>query len=682
MTTNELFLNDFMKHVDMRFFTPSLYQYLQDFLQIAKVRRYHDQYVVTTFIPPFPGKPFDRFMSAYFGGEGRTAIQSVDLAVTNACIFNCWHCYNAGRVVSDLPTETLQRVVSRLQDLGAIVVNFTGGEPCLRPDLIDIVSKLREDSCGIVATTGYGFTDELAARLRDTRVYSISISLDSADEHEHDSRRGRPGAFKIALKAIATAKRHGFYTYTCAVPTRRLLEGDNFHRLVELNKMLEVDELQLIEPTPAGRILETDIGFGEAEFARVFELMAQYNAQDDGIAISSFAHMESPEFFGCGAGHSHIYVDGSGEVSPCNMMPISYGNVLTDDLGTIVARMQSEIRHPYSICLAHQLRGYFSECAKHGRPAPVSEVPPIPLPDEPLPRFFQILEQQPHEVAGHSETILGYSDASSTYEDHWLKVASSPIEEMFAQLKVEPGATAIDCGCGTGYSTAKLASLVGPTGKVVGIDLTEGMVRKAQGRVRRGGFSNVEFRIGDVLEQLQLMPENSADIAVMTWLIGYVALNEILPLLKRVLKPGGTIGFVAHLDRSPQVPLEVFETITRENPGVLLKAVRMKFPLDATESRHCLDSCGFKTSRLFEGSFDFVCLTGREVYDHIMKSGAGTTFYYSLAPAAREQLAAEFIERIEQQFTGKPEIRISHRYVVGVAEATAQKLLCQTTQFS
>ena len=679
MNTNKTFLNEFMQRVDMRYFTPALYQYLRDFLEIEKVRKHDGQYVISTFIPPFPGTPFDRFMETYFGCDGRTAIQSVDLALTNACIFNCWHCYNAGRVVSDLSTEALQRVVTRLQELGAIVVNFTGGEPCLRKDLIEIVSTLRDDSCGILATTGYGFNDALAKRLRDTRVYSVSISLDSADESEHDTRRGRPGAYKIALQGIETAKKHGFYTYTCAVPTRKLLQEDSFRKLVELNKSLGVDELQLIEPTPAGRILSTDVGFGEEEFATVFRLMAEYNLRDSGIAISSFAHMESPEFFGCGAGHSHIYVDGSGEVSPCNMMPISYGNVLQDDLAAIIARIQADIKHPFSICLAHQLRGYFAECTKHGRPASVSDIPPIPLPDEPLPRFFRILEQQSTEIAGHEEIIKGYNNASATYEDYWLSVASTPIDDMFAKLQISPGAIAVDCGCGTGYSTAKLARMVGPQGKVIAIDLTEGMVTKAKQRVRQQGFADVEFRIGDVLEELRRFPAESVDVAVMTWLIGYVGCDEIFPLLKRILKPNGVIGFVAHLDRSPEVPLSVFEEITREDPQVLMKAVKMKFPMHAQGTEAHLRDSGFEIGTLYEGTFDFFCHRGQEVYDHVMKSGAGTTFYFSLQPSERERLAQEFVRRIDECYRGQSEIRIVHRYVVGIGVSTVQKLLCQPT---
>ncbi|MEJ2538348.1 MAG: radical SAM protein, partial [Calditrichia bacterium] len=169
MTNNDLFLSEFMKTVDMRLFTPSLYQYFQDFLEIEKVRRYKNQFVINTFIPPFPGKAFNRFLSTYFSDEKRTAIQSVDLAVTNGCVFNCWHCYNAGRVLSDLPTASMQKIVRQLQEAGAIVINFTGGEPCLRQDIVEICASLNEESSGILATTGYGFTDDIAMRLRGTR---------------------------------------------------------------------------------------------------------------------------------------------------------------------------------------------------------------------------------------------------------------------------------------------------------------------------------------------------------------------------------------------------------------------------------------------------------------------------------------------------------------------------------
>jgi MoaA/NifB/PqqE/SkfB family radical SAM enzyme/ubiquinone/menaquinone biosynthesis C-methylase UbiE len=667
MKNNEIFLSEFTKSADMHFFTPLLYKYLRDFLEIEKVRRYGDQFIINTFIPPFPSAAFDRFVSINFGPEQKVAFQSVDLAVTNACVFNCWHCYNAGRSLSDLSTDCLREIVKRSQKLGAIVINFTGGEPCLRHDIVEVCDSLKEDSYGILSTTGYGFTDEIAKRLRGTRVYSVSVSLDSADEKEHDRKRGVQGAFGIALKGIETAKKWGFYTYTCAVPSKNLLEEENFRMLVELNQSLGVDELQLIEPTPAGKIASSKLDFGMEEFEKIFRYMGEYNNREDGVAISSFAHMESPEFFGCGAAHSHIYIDGTGEVSPCNMIPISYGNAAKEDLGRIIIRMQSDFKQPCRFCLAHVLQNFFSEHVKKTKPVPVEAIPPIPIPEEgELPVFFQIVKSRDLEVAGQEEIILGYNGVSSTYEDYWLSVASGPIDELFEKLDVKPNNWAVDCGCGTGYSTAKLSKKVGAGGKVRGIDLSSGMIEQAKRRIRRLGLSNIEFTVADVLEELKKFPPRSLDVAVLTWLIGYVGCEEIFPLLKKALRPGGQVGFVAHLDRSPIVPIEVFEEIIRKEPQSLLKAVNFKFPRDKGETEKCLKASGFEMEWIRQSSFDFVCRTGREVYDHVMKSGAGTTFYYSLKSSERARLADEFVRLIEERYAGLPKITIVHEYVVGI----------------
>jgi len=675
MNTNAAFLAEFMKSVDMRFFTPSLYKYLEDFLEIEKVRKFNSQYVLNTFIPPFPSRAFDRFMMTFFTMGETTPIQSVDLAVTNACMFNCWHCYNEGRTIADLPTDSMKEMVVRLQDQGAIVINFTGGEPCLRHDIAEICSALREDSCGILATTGYGFTDDIAERLKDTGVYSISVSLDSADENEHDRKRGQEGAFKIALKGIETAKKWGFYTYTCAVPSKKLLKKENFQKLFNLNKNLGVNELQLIEPAPAGKIVSSSLAFGEEEFARVLSYMQEYNSRDDDVAISSFAHMESPEFFGCGAGFSHIYVDGTGEVSPCNMIPISYGNASKDDLGEIIGKMQNAFKQPCQFCWAHELQDFFSEHAKGLKPVEADSIPVVPVPPVmELPGFFQILVNAENEIAGHDEIITGYDGASSTYEDYWLSLVSPTIDELFEQLEVKPGSRAIDCGCGTGYSTAILAERAGKAGFVTAIDLSAGMIEKAKDRISGLNLANVIFSVGDVLTALKKLPNSYYDTAVLTWLIGYVGCWEVFPLLRHNLKPGGTVGFVAHLDRSPLVPIEIFEELVREEPGIMMKTVKLKFPADAEEIERDLQESGFKVSWLKQGSFDFVCKEGKEVYDHVMNSGAGTTFYYSLKPEVRERVAKEFIRRVDDRFKKSSKITIVHDYVVGIGTNTGDKI--------
>ena len=668
MSANEEFLSDLMQNMDLSYFSPSLLRYLNSFLEIERVRPYRDGYVINTFIPPYPSKAFERFMSTFFSGEEASGVQSVDLAVTNACMFNCDHCYNAGRKVADLPTRTLKRMVRELQENGAIVLNFTGGEPCLRSDLPEICGALRDDSCGIVATTGYRFDDRVAGELGEAGVYSISVSLDSADRAVHDRIRGFDGAFEIAINGIRTALKNGLYSYTCAVPDRELLREENFDRLYELNRDLGVHEIQIIEPAPAGNLAPGDIDLSEDDLLRVREIMREYNGSNDGPAVSSFAHMEAPEYFGCGAAWSHIYVDGTGEVSPCNMIPITYGSAVSEDIGSILSRMREDFPQPYGFCIAHALADYFNENVGENVPVPPSRLPPVPLPEEAdLPGFYRVLEEAQTEVAGHREITLGYNEASRTYEDYWLTVAAAPIEELFEKLVLAPGSRAVDCGCGTGYTTAKLCRLVGPEGHVTGMDLSPGMIEKAKQRLAEEGQSNAQFLVGDVLELLEGVEDRSVDAVLMTWLIGYVGCWEIFPVLARKLRKGGVVGLVAHLDRSPLVPIEVFEELTREDPTILQKAVKLKFPLDGKETASELEEAGFEVEWIRQASFDFCCDTGQEVLDHVMKSGAGTTFYYSLRPDVREQMADRFIAKIESRYRDADRIRIGHDYVDVIA---------------
>lgn len=667
MTTNERFLAEFMRSVDMNVFTPSLYRFFAEFLSIERVRAYGEQYVISNFIPPFPGKAFDRFMETFFGDDEAAGVQAVDLAVTNACMFNCRHCYNAGRKVADPSTEQLKSLVGRLQQLGAFVINLTGGEPCLRTDLPEICEALNDDTAAIVSTTGYGFTDQMARRLREQGVYAVSISLDSADEEEHDRTRGIKGAFQIALKAIETALRHGFYTYTCVVPNKKTLVEENFAALVDLNKRLGVMEVQVLEPAPAGKLLRASNLLEPSDFETICQYMAKYNADADGPAISSFAHLESPEFFGCGAGFSHIYIDGTGEVSPCNMMPVTYGNAYNDSLENVIEKMQASMKSPCKTCRAYVQRDFFQEHAACGLLIDASEEDPVPDFHDGLPGFYEILSRAEEETAGTSEIVAGYSRASETYDDYWLTVASGPIDDLMRRIHVPPGAVAVDCGCGTGYTTAKLARRVGPGGHVIGIDLTEAMVKRAKQRFSFANINGTEFRIGNVLTELDKFDAASIDAATTTWLIGYVSCEEIFPPLARVMKPGGEIGFVAHLDRSPEVPFQVFEELVRENPDVMEKAVRMKFPSSDNDVRMALNKYGFEPRYLHSGTFTVVCRDGREVLDHVMKSGAGSTFYHAIRPSERQGLIDKFITRIEAHYATSNGIPIMHRYAMGTA---------------
>jgi arsenite methyltransferase len=113
------------------------------------------------------------------------------------------------------------------------------------------------------------------------------------------------------------------------------------------------------------------------------------------------------------------------------------------------------------------------------------------------------------------------------------------IPTVFAQLKA--GQTVVDLGSGAGNDVFVVRRVVGETGHVIGIDMTEAMIDKARQNNRNLGFSNVEFRLGDI-EQMPL--ENGiADVVISNCVLNLVPNKEkAFAEVFRVLKPGGNFS--------------------------------------------------------------------------------------------------------------------------------------------
>jgi len=106
----------------------------------------------------------------------------------------------------------------------------------------------------------------------------------------------------------------------------------------------------------------------------------------------------------------------------------------------------------------------------------------------------------------------------------------------FAKLK--EGDTVIDLGSGAGNDAFIARRFVGENGKVIGIDFTEAMIRRARENTEKIGFNNVEFRQGDIDD----MPvsSNKADVIVSNCVLNLVPnKHKVFSEIFRVLKPGG-----------------------------------------------------------------------------------------------------------------------------------------------
>jgi ubiquinone/menaquinone biosynthesis C-methylase UbiE len=112
---------------------------------------------------------------------------------------------------------------------------------------------------------------------------------------------------------------------------------------------------------------------------------------------------------------------------------------------------------------------------------------------------------------------------------------------MAAVTQLGDGQRVLDVGCGIGDPTLQVAVLVGPHGRVLGIDLVDDMIATARERAHALGLAHVEFRAADV--RTVDLPDAVFDVVLGRWSLIYLAdVGGALTRLKRVLVPGGRIA--------------------------------------------------------------------------------------------------------------------------------------------
>lgn len=164
--------------------------------------------------------------------------------MTRRCNLKCIHCYAQAVDVEgkdEISTTQAKAMIDDLAAFGAPVMLFSGGEPLVRQDLVELARHATDKGMrAVISTNGTLISKEKARELKDVNLSYVGISMDGG-EAVHDKFRAVPGSFKKAVQGIENCKAEGL-----KVGLRFTINKHNVQEIPKLFQLLEELEVPRI----------------------------------------------------------------------------------------------------------------------------------------------------------------------------------------------------------------------------------------------------------------------------------------------------------------------------------------------------------------------------------------------------------------------------------------------------
>ncbi|HZT97452.1 MAG TPA: radical SAM protein [Chloroflexota bacterium] len=252
------------------------------------------------------------------------------LELTYRCNERCGMCYlgpdwGKGRKKDELTTGEVFDLLRQLREAGCFELLLTGGEICLRKDLLRIIDHA--GSLGFlltVKTNGTMVTEELALVLRRNPIQRVEMSLLGASATTHDAVTRIPGSFDRTMAAVDTFRRH-------EVPVKLYFTALslNFREVVESKRLAaglgcEFEWSSQVTPRDDRSVIPLTMRLhGEDMLAVQKQYVDEATAENGSWEASGYQN----EGWFCGAGRHAFNITPYGDVQPCNIMRMDCGSI-------------------------------------------------------------------------------------------------------------------------------------------------------------------------------------------------------------------------------------------------------------------------------------------------------------------------------------------------------------------
>jgi len=239
--------------------------------------------------------------------------------ITQSCNYSCNYCIffaEQGIVAGELTTPEVFETLNSLKSKKFTHLKYTGGEPFVRKDFIDILAKSAELGFTVdVSTNGSLITAAKARMINEYNLRMMHVSVDGHTQQIHESVRGRD-TYHRTLNGIQHLKDNGVYVRIGTV----IFKANETHldQMVQSAASMGADEIIFSFMEPVGRLHGNTTQISSRPIAEVKAELDEIARQSKTIKVSySFTENASFGEGMCPAVNKFLFIDNVGIVSPC-----------------------------------------------------------------------------------------------------------------------------------------------------------------------------------------------------------------------------------------------------------------------------------------------------------------------------------------------------------------------------